>query len=72
MPLDRFVLILVIVIAAAAVTVWVGATFVGAFSVGPSGVFFFLPVALIAYVVWRVVSDRIRSREDDHYDRIEK
>lgn len=72
MPLDRLVLILVIVIAAAGITVWVGATLVGALSVGPGGIFLFVPLALIAYVAWRVISDRMSSREDDHYDRIEK
>ena len=72
MPLDRFVLILVIVVAAAAATVWVGATLAGALTLGPVGAAAILPVALIVYVVWRVISDRMSSREDDHYDRIEK
>lgn len=72
MPLDRFVLIVVIVIAAAAITVWGAALLLGAFSLGPVGGLIVLPLSLIAYVIWRVVSDRLNSREDDHYDRIEK
>lgn len=72
MPLDRLVLILVIVLAAAGVTVWIGVALAGALSIGPAGAFIFLPLALIAYVGWRVLSDRLNSREDDHYDRIEK
>lgn len=71
MPLERFVLILVAVIAAAGLTVWVGTLAAAAITV-PIGWVFVIPVALIAYVAWRVIAERIRNREDDHYDRIEK
>jgi len=71
MPLDKFVLILVAVIAAAGLTVWVG-TLVAASVQMPLGWLMFIPLALIAYVVWRVIADRIGNREDDHYDGIEK
>ncbi len=71
MPLDKFVLILVAVIAAAGLTVWVG-TLVAASVQMPVGWLMFIPLALIAYVVWRVIADRIGNREDDHYDGIEK
>ena len=72
MPLDKFVLILVIVIAAAGVTVWVGTLVAAAVQVPAVGWFGFVPAALVGYVLWRVISDRIGNREDDHYDRIEK
>lgn len=71
MPLDRFVLILVIVIGAAGVTVWLG-TMVAAAVELPGGWLVFLPAALVAYVVWRVIAERLANRDDDHYDRIEK
>lgn len=72
MPLDKFVLILVLVIAAAGVTVALGAfVFAGTSAPAPT-VIIALPVILVAYVLWRVLADRIGNREDDHYDRIEK
>lgn len=71
MPLDKFVLILVIVIAAAGLTAWVGAMVVASFEL-PGGWLLFIPAALVGYVVWRVIAERLRNRDDDHYDRIEK
>ncbi|CUH28622.1 hypothetical protein JSE7799_00817 [Jannaschia seosinensis] len=70
MPLDRLVLILVIVVLAAMATVWLGAL-VAASASFPFGLALLLPASLLAYVIWRVVADRIRSRDDDHYDRME-
>jgi membrane protein implicated in regulation of membrane protease activity len=71
MPLDRLVLILVLVIIAAGITVWVAALALAAFEI-PGVSFAFIPAALVGYVVWRVISDRLHSAEDDHYDKIEK
>lgn len=71
MPLDRFVLILVIVIAAAGATVWIG-TLIAASVQVPAGWLSVIPVALIGYVLWRVISDRLSNSDDDRYDRIEK
>lgn len=71
MPLDKFVLILVAVIAAGGLTVWLG-TLVAAVVAVPMGWIIVIPIVLIAYVAWRVIAERIRNREDDHYDRIEK
>lgn len=70
MPLDRFVLILVTVIAAAALTVgiavWIEALFdVPALALGSA-----IPGLLFGYIAWRVIAERLRSSEDDHYDRI--
>ncbi len=72
MPLDKFVLLIVVVVAAAAATVWVGAMVVAAIQVPIAGPIFILPGALIGYVLWRVVSERLKNKEDDHYDSIEK
>ncbi|NRA99265.1 MAG: hypothetical protein HRU32_05490 [Rhodobacteraceae bacterium] len=72
MPLDRFVLILVIVLAAGAVTVWLGWLLMAAVAIPDYGWLIFVPVALVAVVAARVVIDRIRNKDDNHYDRIEK
>ncbi|WP_298491490.1 hypothetical protein [uncultured Maritimibacter sp.] len=71
MPLDKFVLILVIVIAAAGATVWIG-TLVAASTQMPLGWLAIVPVVLVVTILWRVIADRLSNREDDHYDRIEK
>ncbi|MEM7488172.1 MAG: hypothetical protein AAF390_03505 [Pseudomonadota bacterium] len=70
MPLDRFVLILVVVVLAAGATIWLGAIVATAFAV-PLGWIALVPAAIAAFVLWRVVADRVTSREDDHYDRME-
>ncbi|MGB0660282.1 MAG: hypothetical protein ACPGNV_08875 [Mangrovicoccus sp.] len=72
MPLDKFVLLLVVVLVAAGVTV-AGAVFIAAaFQVPLVGLAALVPVLLLAYIALRVISDRLRNREDDHYDRVEK
>jgi len=71
MPLDKFVLILVVVIGAAGLTVWI-ATMIAAAVQLPLGWFALVPAMLVGYVAWRVIQDRLTSAEDDHYDRIEK
>lgn len=71
MPLDRFVLILVVVVIAAGITVWLATMALAAFQI-PGGWLVFIPAALVGYVVWRVIADRLNSAEDDHYDHIEK
>lgn len=72
MPLDKFVLIVVVVLAAAGITVWVATTqAMAAFQV-QGGELVFIPVALVGYIVWRVISERLSNKEDDRYDHIEK
>ncbi len=72
MPLDRFVLIIVVVIAAAGATVWIGVTIAAAIEAPLVGWAAIVPAALVGYVIWRVIAERLRNREDDHYDNIEK
>lgn len=68
MPLDRFVLMLVAAIAAAGLTVWVVA-WAGATLLMPGlGALVAVPALLAGYVLFRVIADRVRSREDDRYD----
>lgn len=70
MPLDRLVLILVCVLAAAGVTVWIG-TLVATAVAAPLAWLALVPVALAALLLWRVVADRLGDPEDDRYDRME-
>ena len=72
MPLDKLVLILVVVIAAAGATVWLATLAMAAMQIGSAGWGVLIPAALVGYVAWRVISDRLNNTEDDHYDRIEK
>ncbi|MBM9593044.1 hypothetical protein [Roseitranquillus sediminis] len=72
MPLDKFVLILVLVIVGAGITVWLGALLTAsayAPGIAAGSAMVILP---LAYVVVRIAADRVRNREDQRYDRIEK
>ena len=70
MPLDRFVLILVAVIAAAGVTVLFGAWVMAALEFPRAGALALIPLALAAYVAVRVIGDRLKERaaEGDRYE----
>lgn len=69
MPLEKLVLIIVCVIAAAAATVWVGAALLASTQLPPPvGLAVLSVIALCAYVAWRVISERINNKDDDHYD----
>ena len=72
MPLDKFILILVAVIAAAGASVWIAMTLFATFAAPPVGWLALIPISLAAYVAWRVIADRVTSAEDDRYDRVEK
>lgn len=72
MPLDRLILIIVCVIAAAAATVWAAAALLASTILSPvAGLGVISVIALCAYVAWRVISDRVNNKDDDHYDRFE-
>ncbi|WP_380051897.1 hypothetical protein ACFE33_07740 [Falsihalocynthiibacter sp. SS001] len=71
MPLDKLFLILVIVIAAAAATLYLASIFAVSLEI-PGGFLLLIPTALIAYIVVRVIRERVTNKEDDHYDNIEK
>jgi len=72
MPLDKLVLIIICVIVAAGLTIWLGVLFFAALENPQIGFVAVLPIALIGYIVWRVIAERMKNKEDDHYDRIEK
>ncbi|SLN46407.1 hypothetical protein AQS8620_01918 [Aquimixticola soesokkakensis] len=71
MPLDRFVLILIVVIVAAGASIWV-ASLITVTLTTPFALLVMIPTGLVAYVVLRVIEERVTSKEDSHYDRIQK
>ena len=71
MPLDRLVLIVVCVIAAAAATVWLGTLIAASLSI-PFGWLVVIPTALVAYIAWRLISERVGNEEEDRYDNVER
>lgn len=70
MPLDKFVLIIVIVLAAAAATVWLAAVVAAALNF-PYGWLGIIPAALVGYIAFRVIAERVGNAEEDHYDRMD-
>ena len=72
MPLDRLVLIIVAVLAAAGATVWIAGVLFASFSLSPTvGLLAAIPVGLAGYIAFRIIADRVTSKEDDHYDRFD-
>ncbi|KIT17232.1 hypothetical protein [Jannaschia aquimarina] len=67
MPLDRLVLILVIAVAAAGATIWLGA-WVAASWQFPAGWLLALPIGLMGLVAVRIALERVRQR--DPYDKM--
>ncbi len=70
MPLDKLVLIIVIVLAAAGATVWLAGLIAAAINF-PFGWLGLIPAALVGYIVFRVIAERIGNAEEDHYDNME-
>jgi len=72
MPLDKLVLVLIAVIAAAGLTVWIGSMAATVLQLSPAAWLLFVPAALVGYMVWRVIAERLSNSEDDHHDQINK
>lgn len=72
MPLDRFVLILVVVVCAAGLTIWLGTVLMVSLQYPSGGLPVLVVAALVGYIAYRVLMDRLSSEEDDYYDGIEK
>jgi membrane protein implicated in regulation of membrane protease activity len=70
MPLDKLVLIVFCVLAGSGAVFWIGALLFATFQIPFAGLAL-LPAAFAGYVIYRVIAERLRSREDDHYDRME-
>lgn len=72
MPLERLVLILVIVLAAAGLTVLAAAFLLSAITLPAWATLgAAIPAALLLYIVIRAIGERLANREDDHYDEID-
>lgn len=71
MALDRIILYMIGGIAALMAVVYVIGLAVGAIALGPIGIVIFIPVAIVGYIVWRIISERLQNAEDDYYDNIE-
>ncbi|GFE50371.1 hypothetical protein So717_21240 [Roseobacter cerasinus] len=69
MALDKLVLICLCVIAAFGVTLWLAALVLTALHV-PAGWLALIPAALVGYVFYRVLSERLGNADEDHYDRM--
>lgn len=72
MKLDKIVLYIVAAIAAFFALFYLAAIALGSLSLGPYGLLLALPAAVVAYIFYRVIVERLGDREDDHYDRIER
>ena len=69
MPLERLVLLIVCVLAAAALTIWIGGLLVSAWALPwPATLAVGSLTALVLYIVGRAILERIGNAEDDHYD----
>lgn len=71
MPLDRFVLYLVLGAASVVALVYGGLLLFSALHVGPLMLVVLVPIGLVVFVFWRVLVERLASREDDHYENID-
>lgn len=71
MALDKFVLIVVVVLASVGVTFWLLSVLAAMMHMG-LGAILLIPAAIAGYVAWRVIEERLKNAEDDHYDKIEK
>ena len=67
MKLDTLVLVVVCVIAGMGVTFWLAAMLLAAFQI-PFGALALLPAALVGYILYRVIAERVGNAEEDHYD----
>lgn len=72
MPMEKLLLILVIVIAAAGATVFLGAWLSASGALPALGLATAVPIALMAYVLVRVIRDRLRDAAHDPYDKVSK
>ena len=69
MKLDTLVLIIVCVLAGFAVTTWLSMMILAALAV-PFAWLALFPAALVGYVIYRVIDERVGNADEDHYDRM--
>lgn len=67
LKLDTLVLIVVCVLFGAGVTLWLSMILLAALQV-PFALLGLLPAALVGYIIYRVIAERVGNAEEDHYD----
>ena len=72
MPLDKLVLIIFTVVAAAGGTIWLMTVLLASLQVPGAAVIIFPIVFMGLYVLYRVIAERTSNKEDDYYDNIKK
>lgn len=55
-----------------AFVLWLLAMIGGFMAAGPFGFLMLIPVAIGAYLLGMVITQRLKNREDDYYDKIER
>ena len=65
MALDKFVLILVVIIGA----IWCVIMLLSAVAIYPFGLLILVVYLIVGYIVYRVVRDRMTNKEDDYYEK---
>ncbi|MEC7764028.1 MAG: hypothetical protein VX874_19145 [Pseudomonadota bacterium] len=68
MPFDRFALVLVVVIAAAGLTVWIGTTIAASAAI-PAGWLSVIPLVLGGTLLWRGLANRSNTPDGPPNDR---
>lgn len=68
MKIDTIALIL----ACIGFALWLTAMIGGFLAVGPFGFIILIPIAIGGYFLGMVISQRLKNREDDYYDKIER
>ena len=72
MPLDKLILILFCVMTGAGVTIWLVTLILASAIVHPALAFAPLSVAALgAYILVRVLGERVNNPEEDHYDKMD-
>lgn len=67
MAVDKIALIFVIIAAA----IWALLMFLGFIATGGMAIIVLVPILAVAYLFGHVLSQRLNSREDDYYDKVE-
>jgi hypothetical protein len=65
MKLDTLVLIILCAVGA----VWLAIMVVGMISLWPVGLIGLALISVPGYIIYRVIADRMRNREDDYYEK---
>jgi hypothetical protein len=68
MPIEKMGLTLVIVVSAAAATLWIASLVAPSLQATGNGWPIFVPAMMIGYVAWRLIGERIGKTRDDRLE----